>query len=115
MQSLDILLDRVNELGLVLLDGTPDLMYGYCKNSSSIYRERRQVRTFGLTNSALNFENTRNISLALRAVPRRSRSREMIWFSTRDTRSLYAFSAATQISVPSNHRHELHIAWRRSN
>ena len=65
-------------------------------------------RTFGRTNNALNFENTRNISLALRAVPRRSRSREMIWFSTRDTRSLYAFSAATQISVPSIRRHELH-------
>ena len=26
MQTLDILLDRVNELGLVFLDGTPDLL-----------------------------------------------------------------------------------------
>jgi hypothetical protein len=49
----------------------------------------------------LNFENTLNISLAFLAVPSRSLRREMIWFSTLATRSLYAFSAVTQISVPS--------------
>ena len=57
--------------------------------------------TLGRTNKALNLENTLNISFALRAVPSLSRSLAMIWFSTLATRSLYAFSAATQISVPS--------------
>lgn len=57
--------------------------------------------TLGRTKSALNFEKTRNISFALRAVPSLSRRRAIIWFSTRATRSLYAFSAATQISLPS--------------
>lgn len=57
--------------------------------------------TFGLTNKALNLLNTRNISFALRAVPNLSLSRAMIWFSTLETRSLYAVSAAVQISEPS--------------
>jgi len=62
---------------------------------------RKESSTFGRTNNALNFEKTRNISFAFRAVPRRSLSLAMIWFSTLETRSLYAFSAVTQISVPS--------------
>lgn len=62
------------------------------------------VPTLGRTNRALNLENTLNISFALRAVPSLSRSLAIIWFSTLATRSLYAFSAATQISVPSVRR-----------
>lgn len=63
--------------------------------------KRGNKQTFGRTNNALNLENTLNISFALRAVPSLSRSRAIIWFSTLATLSLYAFSAATQISVPS--------------
>ena len=40
-------------------------------------------------------EKTLQISFALHAVPSLSRSLAIIWFSTRDTHSLYAFSAVT--------------------
>jgi hypothetical protein len=39
----------------------------------------------GLTNNALNFENTLNISFAFLAVPSLSLNRAMIWFCTHDT------------------------------
>jgi hypothetical protein len=44
--------------------------------------------TFGRTKSELNLEKILNISWAFRAVAKRSLRREMIWFSTRATRSL---------------------------
>lgn len=99
MQPLDVIFDGLNELGLVLLDGAADL-------SGYVIKHRRAVQaferhTFGRTNSELNFENTRNISFAFLAVPSLSRNLAIIWFSTLATRSLYAFSAVTQISVPS--------------
>jgi len=98
MQPLDILFDGVDELCLILLDGSTDL------SDRLVTRHQRcglRSHTFGRTKRALNFENTLNISLAFLAVPSRSLRRAIIWFSTLATRSLYAFSAVTQISVPS--------------
>jgi len=98
VQPLDILLDSIDELGLVFLDGSTDLRHNLAPR-----RQRCGLwpHTFGRTKRALNFENTLNISLAFLAVPSRSLRRAIIWFSTLATRSLYAFSAVTQISVPS--------------
>jgi hypothetical protein len=98
MKVLDIFLDAVYELSLVFLDGTTNLKQG-CEMEVKI--RSPFFLTFGRTKRALNLEKTRNISFAFLAVPRRSRNLAMIWFSTLDTRSLYPFSAATQISVPS--------------
>jgi hypothetical protein len=97
-QPADILLDRVDQAGLVFLDGSADLKY---KSRRLIGEEGRKERTLGRTKRVLNLENTRNISCALRAVASLSRSREMIWFSILATRSLYAVSAVYQISEPS--------------
>jgi len=97
MQPLDIFFDSVDELGLILLDGSTDLSDRLVTRQSCGLRPH----TFGRTKRALNFENTLNISLAFLAVPNRSLRRAIIWFSTLATRSLYAFSAVTQISVPS--------------
>jgi hypothetical protein len=74
MQMFQILLHRVNELRLVLLNGSPNLV-------ASEYHPRTdagQNRTFGRTKSALNLENTLNISFAFLAVPNLSRNRAMI-------------------------------------
>ena len=96
---LDVLLYRVNKLCLILLDGTSNLgnedRFIYFKGLNGTQR------TLGRMKRALNLENTLNISFALRAVPGLSRSLAMIWFSTLSIRSLYALSAATQMSVPS--------------
>ena len=98
MQPLDVFFDGINELGLILLDGSTDL----CDRLVTRHKcYGLRSHTFGRTKRALNFENTLNISLAFLAVPSRSLRRAMIWFSTLATRSLYAFSAVTQISVPS--------------
>ncbi|KIJ91705.1 hypothetical protein K443DRAFT_14179 [Laccaria amethystina LaAM-08-1] len=58
----------------------------------------KKACTVGLTESASNFQ-------ALRAVSSISRSLALIWFSTPDTHSLYAFSAVAAhaaSSTPSN-------------
>ena len=98
MQPLDIFFNSIDELSLVLLDGSTDLMDRLATRYTCC---RLRPHTFGRTKRALNFENTLNISLAFLAVPSRSLRRAIIWFSTLATRSLYAFSAVTQISVPS--------------
>lgn len=85
MKTFDVFLDRVNELGLVFLDGATNLKRYHIEKAVIVVLK---IRTLGRTNRALNLEKTRNISLALRAVPSRSRKREIIWFSTRATRSV---------------------------
>ncbi|KIM89984.1 hypothetical protein PILCRDRAFT_812778 [Piloderma croceum F 1598] len=52
-------------------------------------------------NNAFNLKNTLNILFAFLAVPSLSRNCAIVWFSTLATHSLYAFSAATHISIPS--------------
>lgn len=75
MQSLDILFDGIDELGLVLLDGSTNLSDHLAMRHE---RHRLWTPTFGRTKRALNLENTLNISLAFLAVPSRSLRRAMI-------------------------------------
>lgn len=76
MKSFDIFFHALNQLGLVLLNGSTDLV----GNSSDmkVKKLQKMLHTLGRKNSALNLENTRNISLAFLAVARRSRNLEVI-------------------------------------
>ena len=88
----NVLLDRVDSLSLVLLYRTTNLHE--CR-SAERSQQAKKARTVGKPYETL------NITFALHAVSSLSRSLAIIWFSIRDMRSMYTFSAVTHISVSS--------------
>ena len=83
---------RIDTLSLVVLYRATNL-HECCSAERS--QQEKKARTVGKAYETL------NITFASHAVSSLSGSLAVIWFSIRDTRSLYTFSDVTHISVPS--------------